>query len=547
MTAAGEPYWGKPDVRFDEGAVGWERAEIDGNVYNAGLSYHCSTLLSDGLETSGWEVHIILEKTKKELPEKARTVYSDPTDIDSDDDTLNDYYEFENSSDPYGSTGLDTDGDHIPDAKEGQGELTQIEGKDPEILKFFGDRQILMYSVFKFDEWTHCIPVGIVQKVSVLVRDNAGLEYVYMKISGQAAKKKLVTSSPNQELFVDIEFAMDWARSFNDGYDVNVTVADCNGNGNMTLTHVDGAMEGAAKWFIGACKALVEAVKKLASAALEGLWKMIDDKMNKIFEPMMDNMQNIGQQLIDIISKSLNGWSQSLKNQILLQFGAMLLISAIIYLVILAINIIFQPFLPLIIGITLILSGVLVGICMAIFIKTTVDSRFDHNQFVNIFSGGNSAITSYLNELLNLQNINKGRDSEEDIYLIINVASYILDIIGLASALFSVREFLSPISIAVFLFCNILMLVIQNALPSVLEMQLMVFIINMLMAIAGICAGAIGAADAAMKMFLDPNSRTNYLTGMIGISLCFASLMCNIIMWNKIYPEWLKTVEKRGG
>jgi len=250
--------------------------------------------LSDGLEVSGWEVHIILEKTKKEVSN--RTVYSNPTVQDGDHDGINDYNEFLNSSDPWNN---DTDGDHILDGNESVGELTQIDGKDPEILKFSDGSQVHLNVKFVYDSVTGIIPVGLQLVASVKVGDNAGIDYVKIKISGQKAKTSYLMNSPRTAT-VDISFSFDWMRSLTNGYDVNITVADVNGNGNCTTTHVDGLAEGLVKALIKGWNSFVENVKKLASAAIEWIWNAINSLFNNIIKPIVDAFNNWIEKLYEL-------------------------------------------------------------------------------------------------------------------------------------------------------------------------------------------------------------------------------------------------------
>jgi len=234
------------------------------------------------------------------------TVTSNPTIVDTDSDGLSDYEEFLNSSDP---TKNDTDGDHILDADEEAGALTQIEGKDPEILKFSDGTQVHLKIEYVYDSIGHWLPVGLKLVATVKVRDNAGIDYVYIKISGQPGKKKYLENSP-LEAEVKISFAFDWLRTLTVGFDVNVTVADVNGNGNCTETHIDGLIEGVIKALISAFWAFVEAVKEIASKVFDWIWDWIQGMIETVMKPIEEFIEGIMKKIVDSIYTvlDLNGY-----------------------------------------------------------------------------------------------------------------------------------------------------------------------------------------------------------------------------------------------
>jgi hypothetical protein len=260
--------------------------------------------LSDGMEFNGWEVNIIMEKTKERV--ETRQVHSDPAHIqfnnakqewvfdsgDGDNDGVSDYDEFLNSSDP---NNRDTDGDRIIDGNEGQGELTQIEGKDPEILKFkfgaFGEYQVFSKVRWTWGETVEGVKgyVGFVMVVYVKAGDNAGLDYISIKIPGRERAFKYFDNAPLTYTTDDNDFVfrIDWSKTLLSGYDVNITVADVNGNGNYTNTHIDGLVEGIIKALVKAFKSFVEAVKDIISSMI----KWLLDAIAKLFQPVIDKIK----------------------------------------------------------------------------------------------------------------------------------------------------------------------------------------------------------------------------------------------------------------
>jgi hypothetical protein len=246
--------------------------------------------LSDGIEISGWEVHIISERTKLEV--RSRVIFADPTTQHSDNDGVSDYNEFLNCADP---TSTDTDGDLILDNNEGRGELTQIEGKDPEIIKLddAGDRFFL--NIQKVcDDSNNPLNCHAAIKVTATVKDNAGLGWVSIHLSGQQKQVQYFSNAPLQQ-DVAMTFDCDWSKVIFSGWDVNITVADVNGNGNYTQTHVNSITEGIIKAIIDSWNSFIKEVKELASAALEWLYNAI----KVLFKPIVDKIQDILRPFVD--------------------------------------------------------------------------------------------------------------------------------------------------------------------------------------------------------------------------------------------------------
>jgi hypothetical protein len=261
--------------------------------------------LSDGLEIAGWEVHILRESTKEEV--KNWTTHSNPTIVDSDSDGVNDYYEFENQSDPQLS---DTDGDYILDGDELPGALTQIDGTPPEIIKYSDGTQIqVSVKAIYSNTLLGQIQTGMKLVVTVHVKDPAGLKYVRIMVEGQDAKKFNVPAGI-KEGYIALEFDFDVWRSLGGGYNINVTVEDRNGNGNWTTTHIDGLVEGVIKALVSAFMAFVEAVKELASALFDWIWQFI----RSILKPIEDGFYRLADSLFGGFIRVLAKLSDSIIN-----------------------------------------------------------------------------------------------------------------------------------------------------------------------------------------------------------------------------------------
>jgi hypothetical protein len=140
--------------------------------------------------------------------------------------------------------------------------------------------------------------------VYVKAGDNAGLDYISIKIPGKERAFKYFDNAPLTYMTDDNDFVfrIDWSKTLLSGYDVNITVADVNGNGNYTNTHIDGLVEGVIKALVNAFHAFVDAVKELASAALEWIMTLMQGIANKILAPILDLFRQFGNKLADILS-----------------------------------------------------------------------------------------------------------------------------------------------------------------------------------------------------------------------------------------------------
>jgi len=202
----------------------------------------------------------------------------------TDNDALTDYDEFLNHSDPWLS---DTDGDSIPDARENTTEQWQIEGRDPWI-----NGSISANVVMTITGYNGIIPiVNIVLTVSFRAEDNAGLDYI--TVSPETLSS--VTVHCNAQRTYDFSHSWDvpllsW-NTWVSGYNVEITLADINGNGCNATAHADGAVEGVVKLILTAIMSFVEEVKSIASEAINWLWEQINQLINQALEPIYNGIE----------------------------------------------------------------------------------------------------------------------------------------------------------------------------------------------------------------------------------------------------------------
>jgi hypothetical protein len=388
--------------------------------------------LSDGMELAGWEVHILLEKTKVEV--RNWTVSSNPIKVDTEHDGVTDYQEFENQSDPNNN---DTDSDRILDQYEDQGELTQVDGKDPEILKFEDGKQV---KVSVHITYYGIVPTGIKMVISVRLKDNAGLEYVYVKLEGQSPKNHTFKNHQRYVDQIDIEFDMDWLRSLTGGYDINITVADVNGNGNCTKTHIDGLAEGVVKALIKGFWSFVEAVKKLASMVFDWIWNAINNMFNRVFKPILDAIESWKNNLINSIKdgiKLVSTGGNAVK-AIVKIWGAVFegnLINTIVvlFIVLKAVELMTTPFT---LGIGTLLSTIITTV-IPLIISAIIGSIIESfgSDLYNLFSG--NCVSPFIDRItseLSNNNIN-GRGETDPGWMGLGVSTIIISIISIIFAI----------------------------------------------------------------------------------------------------------------
>lgn len=363
-----------------------------------------SAIRSDGLEICSREVHILKESTKQEV--KNWTIHSNPAIADTDSNGINNYCQFENLSDPLKN---DTDGDYILDGDELQGMLTQIGASPQEILKFDDGTQIKVEVKYEYDSLTHLIPVKVTLKVSVRLRDTAGLETLYVRVEGQDPKTHYFSNHNKYVDQISIEFKFDWLRSLGGGYDINVTVFDRNNNGNCTKTHIDGLAEGVVKALIKGFWAFVEAVGKFLSAMFEWIWNAIRTMINGIFKPIIDAFNDFRNVLVNSITELFTKGDMKLIPKILLKiFTHPVMMGMLgIAIVLQAIALLTLPFRVVLIPLSSLIANFIQPLILSIigFTILSITKTIDFDNF------GPNNIASYIVSLIT--NPNSGRASSQ--------------------------------------------------------------------------------------------------------------------------------------
>ena len=255
--------------------------------------------LDDNIELTGWTVVIIYEATK-ELKEKD-TVTSDPRKIHSDNDQVSDFDEYKNATDP---NKVDTDGDGKTDYEElnydYESSATGIDGKPP--------------NIWDFDVWYDTtydsllgikLPSGVKLGMKVGVSDIFGMDYLQISIKGLETRKESLGGVENTT--VEMEWKISgWdniKRAVWDGFKINITANDINGN----LGYRDEEQPGIAKLILsailGALSAIANAIAELISSIYQWVYNMIIETINK----PLDLIREMFQPYIEIF---LNGFTE---------------------------------------------------------------------------------------------------------------------------------------------------------------------------------------------------------------------------------------------
>ncbi|MEM4730025.1 MAG: hypothetical protein QXH42_09760 [Thermoplasmata archaeon] len=164
-------------------------------------------------------------------------------------------------------------------------ELTQTDGKPPEILKVDGSHIQVKVEII----YSYLLPKESKVKITVEAHDAAGLDRFEFILQGEEIKQVFVTDG-SLEKTVSVTFTCGVGRALGRGWDLEVKVYDRNGNGNKTSTHIDGALEGVVKALIKAFMALVEAIKELASEVFEWIWGAIKNLINSFLKPIINSI-----------------------------------------------------------------------------------------------------------------------------------------------------------------------------------------------------------------------------------------------------------------
>jgi SH3-like domain-containing protein len=154
--------------------------------------------------------------------------------------------------------------------------------------------------------------------VTVTVTDNVGLSWIRFHIEDKGEQKARFTPNTNYST-VTVFFKHDLWSKWVDGYDLNITVSDVNGNEGYLEFHIDSALEAFVQWLIGQVTALAEFVMERASAAIAWIWGAINSSVNRILKPLIDSIQryidSINNQLKLIIEELYSTDSISSKNE----------------------------------------------------------------------------------------------------------------------------------------------------------------------------------------------------------------------------------------
>jgi beta propeller repeat protein len=258
--------------------------------------------LTDGQEVDGWTVAIYYQCTK-EAKGDPYGVTSDPNFVDTDNDQMTDYEEFMNGSNPRSS---DTDGDNILDHDEfldddDENTPTAFDGVAPKLDKF--DVETVKKGGFLSVEYRIT--------VDVRARDQAGVEWVSIKVEGQKTKKVYLYGDKSES--ITKEFKVDWGRSLGGGYDIWIKAQDVNGNEVKTKKHLDGILESIANGILSILSQIAKAIVALASMFIDFIWDAITYMMNTVLKPIIDEynkwIHNI-EDCLKPISSSTNGKSR---------------------------------------------------------------------------------------------------------------------------------------------------------------------------------------------------------------------------------------------
>ena len=353
----------------------------DGDELNI---YNCSPTkmdtdgdgLTDGQEVDGWDVAVYYQ-VSKEAKGDPWHVTSLPNIKDTDNDRLTDYEEFMNGSDP---NNTDTDGDNIPDYEEfldgdDENTPTAFDGKAPRLDKF---------SVIPIDKGWGQYRL----QISIRARDQAGVDWVSVKVEGQRTKK--VSLYGENEKTVSFEFNIDIGRSLGGGYDVYIKGQDINGNEGKCKKHIPGIMEAIVNALIKLLMAIASAIAKLASIFINFIWGCIRGMMDTVLKPVYDAVKrfidDVTQNFLKLLNPIIDG-DPSNDNQFNVEnlFGELLnlVFDNPLFFLLLVIAIITLPF----IGLVSALTSMIVGFLKPIIIQAiagAVSSFTNENGIVNI-------------------------------------------------------------------------------------------------------------------------------------------------------------------
>jgi len=223
---------------------------------------------------------IVSERTRDEVTRYL--THSSPLSQDSDGDGLTDFQELQNSSDPLR---VDTDGDLISDSSEERGRQSAIEGKDPEfvgkITAFVTPRLGCVANT--------CIVVAWEMRLNYTVKDNAGLYFVRTNVIGERIYETYFgVGTKLADVRVIHEVSLLAWKAIVSGFDINVTVADVNGNGIFGEPHADSIVQAVLKALLAVFASFVQTIVDAASKLFEFVWELLNELLRAVLTPLFE-------------------------------------------------------------------------------------------------------------------------------------------------------------------------------------------------------------------------------------------------------------------
>jgi hypothetical protein len=300
--------------------------------------------VSDGLEKDGWNISVYREATGEKKPGYPKLVTTNRWSNDTDGDGLLDGQEFENATDP---TRSDTDGDGMSDLWELTGPQPSnpcgIEGTPPNLTKVDVKTEAVenkkYYDLGVLGEWAIVFPAGSKLKITAHVKDNVGLFWINFRIDGKGSKTKFFNKGVNNTT-VTVKFDEDLVSALFNGYDLNITVCDRNGNEGYREIHIPSALKNVIMALLGGLTVLINFIMELVSAAIEWVYKAIEKLAKKVFDPILKASRNYANTLSECFLIAYNDYGTdnydnsriNLSNAILSPFfvSVMLIFSALL-------------------------------------------------------------------------------------------------------------------------------------------------------------------------------------------------------------------------
>ena len=241
--------------------------------------------MQDKLELDGWTVCIRFEATGEE--KERYTVTSNPREAHSDNDNLNDFDEYKNTTDPNKD---DTDGDGKNDYEELNNDFnssaTGIDGEPPEIFHYD-----CKYKIKKTKLAFVKVPSGLEVWMEVGARDIFGIDNIEIFISGLEDKKIYTDNDDN--VTVEFEWTLsgidEYKRAFFDGFKINVTATDRNGNVGFRNEKLDSIKDIVVSAFLGPLLAIAKFIAELAS----GIFNWLNGFITNLFETVVQKIDEV--------------------------------------------------------------------------------------------------------------------------------------------------------------------------------------------------------------------------------------------------------------